>query len=112
MMMLYDGGVTPRCCGEDMKVLKSGVTDGAAEKHVPVVTRDGARVTVTIGAEAHPMTPEHHIEWIAIAYGNNYQIAKLEEIEPAVATFIVDGDAPITAYEHCNLHGLWQSAES
>ncbi|GHU07059.1 superoxide reductase [Alphaproteobacteria bacterium] len=109
VVVLYDGGVTPRCCGDDMDILQAGVTDGAVEKHVPVVSRDGNKVTVKIGSEPHPMTPEHHVEWIAIEYDNKYQIAKLSDADMPEATFVVDSNSPITAYEHCNLHGLWKS---
>ena len=38
------------CCGEAMTELIPGTSDGAAEKHVPVYTMDGNKVTVTIGA--------------------------------------------------------------
>jgi superoxide reductase len=111
MVMLYDGGVTPRCCGEDMELLQAGTSDGAAEKHVPVVARNGAQVTVQVGSELHPMTPEHHIEWIAIEYDGTYQITKLNDTDAPTAVFAVESTSPITAYEHCNIHGLWKSDE-
>ena len=48
----YNVGVT-------IKELKANVTDGAVEKHVPQITRDGAHVTVQVGSTIHPMLPEH-----------------------------------------------------
>ena len=35
--MVEDGGVTPVCCGKEMKVLKPNTTDAAKEKHVPAL---------------------------------------------------------------------------
>ncbi|MDR2524323.1 MAG: desulfoferrodoxin Dfx [Candidatus Nomurabacteria bacterium] len=108
--VLYDSGVTPNCCGDAMELLAAGTSDGAKEKHVPVIERNGNAVTVRVGSEPHPMTPEHHIEWIAIVYGVNFQIVRLDpEASEARADFVVGSDEPITAYEHCNLHGLWKA---
>lgn len=39
--MIDDHHVPVMCCGEKMKEFKAGETDGAAEKHVPVVTVEG-----------------------------------------------------------------------
>jgi superoxide reductase len=109
--VIYDAKVTPTCCGEDMVVIEAATTDGALEKHVPVIERDGYRVLVKVGAEAHPMTPEHYIEWIAVEYGGKFQIAWLNPGDAPEAVFMVDGDETITAYEHCNLHGLYETTE-
>ena len=112
MTVLYDGSVTPQCCGDDMELLKAGVTDGAREKHVPVIERSGDSVIIKVGSEPHPMLPEHYIEWIAIEANNKVQITWLKPGDKPEASFVVIDDAPITAYEYCNLHGLWQSSES
>ena len=60
--MVKDKGVPVMCCGQKMKPLVPGTTEAAVEKHIPVVTVDGNRVTVTVGAVEHPMTGEHYIE--------------------------------------------------
>ena len=60
-------GVPVMGCGEKMQELVANTTDAAVEKHVPVVTVDGQKVTVTVGSAEHPMTPEHYIQWIALA---------------------------------------------
>ena len=54
--MVEDKGVPVVCCGEKMTELVPGTSDGAAEKHVPVVTVSGNKVTVNVGSDAHPMT--------------------------------------------------------
>ena len=46
--VLHGGGAPLICCGEPMKQLREGQTDGALEKHVPVIekTENGYRVKV------------------------------------------------------------------
>ena len=46
--------------------IKSGVTDAAVEKHVPVYTVEGSHVHVVVGETKHPMLEEHFIEWITL----------------------------------------------
>ena len=50
-----ESGVAVVCCGQKMTKLVPGTSDGAQEKHVPVVTISGDKVTVEIGAVEHPM---------------------------------------------------------
>ena len=96
------------CCGKEMQVLKENTSDGATEKHVPVVEIDGDKVTVKIGEVTHPMLPEHHIEWIILETKKGFQIKYLEAGDAPEATFVVADDEPVAAYEYCNLHGLWK----
>ena len=44
--------------------LTANTTDGAYEKHVPVIEQDGDTVTVKVGSVEHPSLPAHYIEWI------------------------------------------------
>ena len=37
------------CCGEAMEVLLPATTDGAGEKHIPIIHVEGNLVTVTVG---------------------------------------------------------------
>ena len=46
-------GVPVICCGEKMSELVPGSVDAAAEKHVPVISVEGNKVTVTVGEVAH-----------------------------------------------------------
>ena len=48
-------GVAGNVEAADLELLQAGVTDGAAEKHVPFVTREANTVTVRVGEVAHPM---------------------------------------------------------
>ena len=46
---------------ENLKNLKANTTDAAVEKHVPVVTQEGNKITVAVSSVEHPMLPEHYI---------------------------------------------------
>ena len=105
-----DSGVPVMCCGYKMTELIPGTTDGAAEKHVPVVTLMGDTVIVEVGAVEHPMVEAHYIQWIAIETTNGCQRINLEYTDKPRAEFkLAEGENFIAAYEYCNLHGLWMS---
>lgn len=98
------------CCGEAMEQIIPGTTDAAVEKHVPVISQNGNIIEVTVGSVAHPMAPEHYIEWIALRTKQGNQRKALKPGDAPKATFaIVDGDELIEAYAYCNLHSLWKS---
>ena len=97
------------CCGEEMKELVANTTDAAQEKHVPVYKVDGNVVEVTVGSVAHPMLPEHYIEWIVIATNKGIQKKLLKPGDEPKAEFaLLDGEKVTAAYEYCNLHRLWK----
>ena len=97
------------CCGEAMEELKPNTSDGAFEKHVPVIEVNGNTVTVCVGEVAHPMLEEHYIEWIALETKNGYQLKMLEPGNKPEAVFaLAEGDEAVAAYEYCNLHGFWK----
>jgi superoxide reductase len=106
---LWDGNETLFCDGEEMKELIPNTTDAAKEKHVPVIIRNGNKVTVKVGEVAHPMTKEHYILFVELVAGNKVLRHNFNEGDTvAEATFIVDDiNAPLTAREYCNLHGFW-----
>ena len=107
---VYDSGVDVECCGKYMTPLTANTSDGAVEKHVPVVTVDGSNVHVKIGSAEHPMTEEHFIEWIALQTktGNQRKCLKPGD-KPEVCFCICDGDEVEAVYAYCNLHGLWKN---
>ena len=75
---VVDKGVPVMCCGQKMEELVPNTTDGAMEKHVPVVERtahgSGYSVSVKVGSVAHPMQPEHWINLIAAVSGDTVTI--------------------------------------
>ena len=97
------------CCGKPMKELVPGTSDGALEKHVPVFTVEGNKVTVTVGVVEHPMLDNHHIEWISIQTKQGNQRKALKPGEPPKACFMLcEGDEVEAVYAYCNLHSLWK----
>lgn len=107
---VHSAGVPVMCCGQKMTELVPGTTDGAAEKHVPVVEVQGSTVQVKVGSVEHPMLPEHFIQFIAIETKQGSQIKYLQPGEKPQASFVLaDGDQLVAVYEYCNLHGLWKA---
>ncbi len=103
-------GVPVMCCGEKMQELVANTTDAAVEKHVPVVTVDGQKVTVTVGAAEHPMTPEHYIQWIALVTDSEVYTKFLTPEDAPAASFVLpEAAAGFEVYEYCNLHGLFKA---
>ena len=104
-----ESGVPVMCCGQKMTELVPGTSDGAYEKHVPVVTIDGDKVIVEVGSVEHPMVEVHYIQWIAIETTRGSQRVKLQNTDKPIAEFkLADGEKFVAAYEYCNLHGLWK----
>ena len=102
-------GAPISCCGEKMTEIVPGTADAAVEKHVPVVEIKDGKVIVTVGEVAHPMAPEHYIEWIAISTDLGNQRKILDPGDKPMACFaLCDGEKFEAAYAYCNLHGLWK----
>lgn len=97
------------CCGEEMTELKANTTDGAAEKHVPVIVQNGDGVTVKVGSAVHPMADDHWIQWIEIETDKGVQRKYLNPGEAPEASFVLSGEKLLAAYEYCNKHGLWKA---
>ena len=98
------------CCGQPMRELVPGTSDGAAEKHVPVYEVEGNLVKVRVGSAEHPMLPGHRIEWVAIETEHGNQRRELQAGDRPEATFaLVPNDKVKSVYEYCNLHGLWKA---
>lgn len=108
--MIQDSGVTPACCGKNMTELVPNTTDGALEKHVPVLSVDGRQVTVSVGSVEHPMLDDHYIQWILVETCCGVYRANLKPGEKPEAQFTLrEGETVKAAYEYCNLHGLWKT---
>ncbi len=104
---VYDKGVPLVCCGEKMNEMKAGVTDAAQEKHVPVVEKNGDAVNVTVGTVLHPMQDEHYLPFLAITNENTVIFQQKKPGEAPTMQATLPGE--VTAYEWCNLHGLWKA---
>ncbi|MCB6364940.1 desulfoferrodoxin [Intestinibacillus massiliensis] len=107
--MIHDAGVPMVCCGEKMTELVPGSVDASAEKHVPVISVEGDRVTVSVGSAEHPMVEAHYIEWIYLQTDRGGQRKCLEPGAAPKAVFALADEKPVAAYAYCNLHGLWKA---
>lgn len=107
--MIHDAGPNPICCGADMREMIPGSSDGAAEKHVPVASRDGNCISVWVGEDPHPMMEAHYIQWILLETRQGVQRRNLNPgNEPRAEFLLTKGDEPVAVYAYCNLHGLWE----
>lgn len=101
----------PVCCNQPMTLQKEKWTETEGkEKHIPVVTIEGNKVSVRVGSIPHPMEEAHHIELIEIL-GNGKVIAsaRLKPGQKPEAEFCLESADGVTARAYCNLHGLWKS---
>ncbi len=102
---LVDKGVPLFCCGQKMEELVPGTSDGAAEKHVPVLTREGETVTVSVGEVLHPMEESHSIQIIA-AVTDDTAVVRLPRPGDQPTLTLTTPEA-VTAYAYCDLHDYW-----
>lgn len=108
--IVQETSVPTICCGEAMKELIPGVSDGAVEKHVPVSKVLPGKLRVDVGSVPHPMTENHFIGWVALETGKGCQcVALAGNGQPAAEFALLEGDKPRKVYAYCNLHGLWQA---
>lgn len=108
--VLHAGAGELVCCGQAMKNMVAGTTDGAAEKHVPVIEKVEGGYKVKVGSVAHPMTEAHYIEWIELICNKCGKVQRkyLKPGDAPEVVFASDSDS-VTAREYCNLHGLWEA---
>lgn len=107
--VVHVGGGELVCCGKPMIKQNEGSTDGATEKHVPVIEYLEDGILVKVGSAPHPMLPEHYIEFIEV----------LTDDGKIGRKYLKPGDKPeakfscncrvVKAREYCNIHGLWSS---
>ncbi|OHB51507.1 MAG: desulfoferrodoxin [Planctomycetes bacterium GWF2_41_51] len=104
----HGGGGELVCCGQPMKLFVENTSDGAKEKHVPVIEKIDGGYKVKIGSINHPMEEKHYIEWIEIQADGKVYKQYLTPGQTPEAIFKIDA-VNVTAREYCNLHGLWKA---
>ena len=107
--MIHDSGVPLVCCGEKMSELVPNTTEGATEKHLPVVEMDGNIVKVSVGSVEHPSTEEHYIAWVYLETAHGGQRKAIKPGDKPEVSFALQDDELIAFYAYCNLHGLWKT---
>ncbi len=107
---LVDSTIPMVCCGKRMEEVTANTTDAAQEKHVPVVSQNGAVVSVKVGSVPHPMTEEHYIQFIVLKTNKMVQIKELLPNEAPETVFTLNkGEKVEEVYAYCNLHSLWKA---
>lgn len=100
------------CCGQPMKLLVAGLTDGSFEKHVPFFSQKEDGVEIRIGEELHPMSDEHYIQFIEVISRDEKYVKRkylYPGEEPSLKLKGFSLDTKMKAREHCNIHGLWEA---
>jgi len=95
------------CCGQPMKLMPEQTADWKTEKHVPVVEKVDDGYKVIVGSTIHPMTAEHHIEWIQLITKSKSLRKFLKPGDAPEARFTTDCEA-VSVREYCNIHDLWR----
>ena len=106
--VLHAGGGELVCCGQPMKLFKENTTDGAKEKHVPVIEKTATGYLVKVGSVPHPMEEKHWIEFIELVADGKVYRQDLNPGDKPEAEFCIKADK-VYAREYCNLHGLWKA---
>ena len=107
--LIHNAGVPLVCCGEKMSELVPNTTEGATEKHLPVVEMDGNVVKVSVGSVEHPSTEEHYIAWVYLQTAHGGQRKAIKPGDKPEVSFALQDDELIAVYAYCNLHGLWKT---
>lgn len=108
--MIHNSGVPIVCCGEPMTELVANTVDASVEKHIPVVTVEGNKVTAKVGSVDHPMVEEHFIQWIYLETNKGGHRKNLSPGQaPEVSFAILEDEKPVAVFAYCNLHGLWKT---
>lgn len=111
LIVVNDTNIPTVCCGEIMEELIPCTTDGAVEKHVPVIHQSENKVIVTVGQMPHPMTKEHYIMWIVLLTDKGIQKKFLCPGDvPSAEFLLLEDESIISAYAYCNLHQLWKDS--
>ena len=105
--MVHAGAGELVCCNRPMKRMEANTSDGATEKHVPVIEKADCGYLVKVGSAPHPMEEKHYIEWIELIADGIAHRQFLKPGDKPEASFCVRA-AKVTAREYCNIHGLWK----
>ena len=106
--VVHKGGGTLVCCGKEMTLQVENTVDASKEKHVPVIEKSANKVVVKVGVVAHPMDPDHYIEFVELLTDTGVLIRYLKPGDKPEAVF-EGAFGAVSARAYCNKHGLWKS---
>lgn len=107
VQIMHSGDGELVCCEKPMEKLIPQKDDtDKHEKHVPIFTDFNE---IQVGTELHPMTEEHHIEFIQCVSPDkkHVEIKFLEKLEEPKMKLCGNFEHNCTL-EYCNIHGLWE----
>ncbi|HMB26059.1 MAG TPA: desulfoferrodoxin [Patescibacteria group bacterium] len=107
VILVHSGKGELVCCGQPMELKQGNSIDATEEKHVPVVKKTDQGLKIKVGEDPHPMSEEHHIEWIELLTETKSIRRFLKPGEKPEAVFS-ESPEDYTARAYCNLHGLWK----
>lgn len=95
------------CCGKAMTKLEpKGMEQEMKEKHVPVFLENNI---IQVGSVIHPMSEEHHIEFIqSFSDDKKCFMIKFLDINEEPEMKLNEINNHNFSIEYCNLHGLWK----
>lgn len=98
------------CCGKEMVLEEENRDMTNAQKHIPVIIDSPDGLKIVIGEILHPMTEEHHIEWVQVItpYGEIRRRVQLGE-EPIIYLPFLGKDDVLGIRSYCNVHGMYVS---
>lgn len=92
-----------------LQELVANTSDGAMEKHVPLASKVGNTVKVSVGEIMHPMEEKHYITMVCLHTNQGVYVKTLQpKDKPEVEFALLENETPHCVYEYCNLHGLWK----
>ncbi|MBF0606911.1 MAG: class II SORL domain-containing protein [Candidatus Magnetobacterium sp. LHC-1] len=111
-------------CGMNKPVDSNNLTD-SEKKHMPVIecpdvvkAGEPFKVIIKVGAIPHVMEEAHHVQWIDVYSGQNFNVRiDLTPVftKPEVTvTLLKNGKHRTTTLrvvERCNLHGQWETTK-
>jgi len=109
VLVLRGGAGTMTCCNQPMTLIVTKDADEGREKHLPVIEQTADGYQVTVGSVPHPMTEEHHIEWIELSADGVSQLVRLDPTGEPNASFCTDAEH-VAARASCNVHGVWETS--
>ncbi|MBQ9149920.1 desulfoferrodoxin FeS4 iron-binding domain-containing protein [bacterium] len=104
--VVHNGVGTLVCCDESMKLMEEYVpnSDNAHFAHVEFLDELTKKITFN-----HPMTKEHHIEFIEVISNDGKYLKRknLKENEPCELIFDCQCKEGFYVRLYCNLDGVW-----
>jgi len=111
-------------CGMNTPKDPSKMTD-MEKKHSPVIecpdsvkTGEPFNVSIKVGEIPHVMEEGHHVQWIDVYFGSNFN-GRIELTpvftRPEMTVTLVKGGkhrtSTLRVIERCNLHGQWEASK-